>query len=423
MRALILTPAFPPEITGSGHLYYELTASLAASGHAVTVITALPRQRMGDQKLDNRYRGKLLMRETMVGAQVIRPATLPLPLSVPLMKGLDHFSIAFSYLMAGLVAGKQQVVLAYSPPLTFGLAAFLLSRKNRIPFVLNVQDIFPQYAIDAGLLRNPMLIRQFRALESFLYRHADCITVHSERNREYLVSKGVPASKVVTIPNWADVEFYRPGPSQNVFRSEHGFQNEFIVSYAGTMGWAQGLDAVLQAAELLRDEKRIQFVLVGDGPRRRDLQARAAAAGLQNVTFLPLQPRDKYPLLIQASDVCLISLNQRLSTPVVPGKLFDIMACGRPVVGNVPLGGDAPAIVNAARCGICVESDRADQLAEAILKLYREPSLAEEMGANGRRYAESHFSRPVCTGAYEQLLKELCDKHGGKVAYANSSAR
>lgn len=410
MRVLLLTPAFPPEITGSGNLYYELAQSLVASRHTVTVITALPRQRLGDQVLDDRYRRQLLLREELSGIRVVRVATLPLPLTMPLTKGLDHFSIASSYLAAGLVAGRQDIILVYSPPLPFGLTGFILSRLQRIPFVFNVQDIFPQYAIDTGLLRNPTLIRIFRALEKFLYRRGTCITVHSERNREYLVSKGVPADKVVSIPNWADTDFYRPGPRQNGFRAEHGLQDEFVVSYAGTMGWAQGLDVVLQAAQQLRIEGQIRFLLVGDGPRKRDLQAYVAQRGLDNVTFLPLQPRDRYLSLIQASDVCLISLNQRLSTPVVPGKLFDIMACGRSVVGNVPLGGDAPAIVAAARCGICVEPDRPDQLAHAILRLYHDPSLAEEMGTNGRRYAETHFSRSVCTGAYETLLEMLCGR-------------
>lgn len=410
MRVLLLTPAFPPEITGSGHLYYELAESLVANGHTVAVITALPRQRLGDQKLDDRYQGRFLVQEAMVGAHVLRPATLPLPLNNPITKGLDHFSIASSYLLAGLRAGVQDIILTYSPPLPFGLTAFALSHLKRIPFVLNVQDIFPQYAIDAGLLRNPAMVRIFRVIERFLYRNATCITVHSERNRDYLISKGVPADKVVSIPNWANLEFYKPGPKQNGFRAEHRLDDKFVVSYAGTMGWAQGLDVVIQAAELLRDKNRIHFILVGEGPRKRDLEMRVAEGELKNVTFLPLQARDKYPSLIQASDVCLISLNQRLSTPVVPGKLFDIMASARPVVGNVPLSGDAPAIIGEASCGICVEPDRADKLAEAILKLYREPSLADEMGKNGRRQAERFFSREACTKAYEQLLLCLLSK-------------
>ena len=409
MRALLLTPAFPPEITGSGHLYYELAESLVANGHAVTVVSALPRQRLGDRKLEDRYRGRLLVRETMADASVVRPATLPFPLTSPIMKGLDHFSIAFSYLVAGLLTGPQDIVLAYSPPLTLGLTAFAISRWKRIPFVLNVQDIFPQYAIDAGLMSNPLLIALFRTLERFLYARSARITVHSEGNRTYLVSRGVPANKVVAIPNWADTEYYRPGPRQNGFRVEHGFGDEFIVSYAGTMGWAQGLDVVIRAAELLRDDKRIRFLLVGDGPRKQELQTTVSELALRNVTFLPLQPREKYIPLIQASDICLISLNRRLSTPVVPGKLLDIMASGRVVVGNVPLSGDAPAIVAAARCGVCVESERADELAAAILRLCREPTLAAEMGMNGRRYVEEHFSRSVCTAAYENLLTYLSD--------------
>jgi len=404
MRILLLTPAFPPEITGSGHLYFELAESLVEHGNRVTVITAIPRQRLGDQKLDDRYRGKLLVRERIGGAHVIRPNTMPLPLSIPLIKGVDHFSIAFSYLVAGFVAGPQDIILAYSPPLTFGLTAHVLSKWNRIPFVLNVQDIFPQYAIDAGLLHNQGLIRVFRAIERFLYRRAGCVTVHSNGNRKYLVSKGVQAKKVLSIPNWADIEFYRPGPKDNWFRSVHNLHNEFIVSYAGTMGWAQGLDIVIDAAKMLEDEKNIHFVLAGDGPRKRELQARITESGLENVTFLPLQLREAYRLMIQASDVCLISLDHRLSTPVVPGKLLDIMASGRPVVGNVPLRGDAAAIVESGECGFCVDPQSPGKLAKAILRVYHEPSLAKQMGINGRREVKRYYTRSSCTNRYNELL-------------------
>lgn len=410
MRALLLTPAFPPEITGSGHLYYELAETLVANGHTVTVITALPRQRLGDQKLDDRYRRQLLLREVINGIQVIRVATLPLPLTFRLTKGLDHFTTPLAYFIGGLFSEKQDVILAYSPPLPLGLTAYALAGRQSIPFVLNAQDMVPQYGIDLGLLKNSLAIQLFRAIGWFLYRHAPCIVVHSEGNRRYLASRGVKPKKLVVISNWADTDRIAPSPKENDFREEHGLNGRFVVSYAGTIGWAQDLDTVIESAAVLQSYQDIRFVLVGDGPKRRPLQAKARALALDNVIFLPLQPRDRYPLLLHASDVCLISLNPRLTTPVVPGKLFDIMASGRPVVGDVPLDGDAPKIVAEGPCGICVESGDPHKLAEAVLKLYRDPALAAELGANGRRLVERKYSRSICTRSYERLLLDISVK-------------
>lgn len=403
----MLSAAFPPEITGAGTLYYELATSLVAMGHDVTVVTAQPRQRLGDQRLDSRWGRPLIERLRVDGLTVIRPATLPVPLDRPLLKGLDHLSVAASYLLAGLRAGRPDAILVYSPPLTFGVAGAWIGRLRRSPMVFNAQDLFPQYAIDAGILSNPGLIRFFRAMERYVYHRAEMITVHSEGNRDFLLRRGVPAEKIEVISNWADTDRITPGPRQNGFRSAHELGDRFVVSYAGTMGWAQDLDTLIECAAALRTQPRILFVLVGDGPRRCDLQARASALGLANVRFLPLQPPERYVELLAASDVSLISLNGRLSTPVVPGKLFDIMAAGRPVVAGVPLDGDAGRIVLASECGSVVPPGAPAQLAEAILTLLERQDLRETFGKNGRSHAELFYSRASATKAYERLLRRV----------------
>jgi colanic acid biosynthesis glycosyl transferase WcaI len=401
VRVLMLSPAFPPEITGSGNLYYELATSLVAAGHEVTVITAQPRQRLGEQRLDGRRR-RLLERLVVDGVDVRRPATLSLPLDRAFSKGLDHFSLAASYLAAGVGARRPDVVLAYSPPLTFGVTAAWLARRHGVPMVFNAQDMFPQYAVDTGLLTSAALIRMFRAMERYVYRRAAAIAVHSDGNRRFLIGRGVPAEKIHVIANWADTDRITPQPRHNDFRREHGLGTRFLVSYAGTMGWAQGLDGVIEAARLLRDVPNVLLLMVGDGPRRRALEA--ASAGLPNVRFLPLQPPDRYLALLAASDTCLISLNGRLTTPVVPGKLFDIMAAGRAVIASVPADGDAAQIVWGAECGLVVDPASPGALADAIRTLAGAPERLEVLGKNGRFQAEMRYSRPVSVSAYERLL-------------------
>lgn len=414
MKVFLMIYAFPPEITGSGHLYYELARDLTDRRHKVTVLAPLPRQRMGVLKdwILARYGRKWWLRERMDGFTVVRTRVLPVPLHLPSMKGVDHLAVAFSEWVGGLLAhDRPDVVLAYSPPLPLGLSAHYLARRYKAPFVFNVQDIFPQYAIDSGLLTNPLLIDLFQRMERYLYAKADMIIVHSEGNREYLAShRSVPYDKLRVVYNWADVQNIKPGPKHNEFREEFGLGDAFVVSYAGTMGWAQNLDTVLRSAVLLKNYKDILFLLVGDGPKRSELERNAQELGLSNVRFLPLQPKEKYVQLLRASDVCLISLNKGLTTPVVPGKLMDIMAAGRPVVGCVPLEGDAPRIVREAKCGFCVDSQDAEGMADAILKLYHRRELAEELGRNGRSFAEFRFAREVCTRGYERALKEAVER-------------
>ena len=418
MRVLMLSPAFPPELTGSGTLYYELAGALVAKGHRVTVIVARPRQRLGEQLLPARYRRGWLTREELDGIHVIRPATIPIPLGTPIGKGLDHLVLAMNYAIAGLLAEPLEAILVYSHPQPLRLSAWFLARRWRVPFVMNVQDIFPQYAVDVGILKSSVLIGVFKRLESFLYRRAARLTVHSAGNRQYLIRhRQVPPDKVEAIANWVDANAQRDTVDSRRFRAELGLTNQFLVVYGGTMGWAQGLDVVLDAAARLLAERDITFVLAGDGPCRERLVRRVANEGLDNVRILPLQPKDRYADMLDACDIGLISLNARLTTPVVPGKLFDIMASGRPVVGNVPLDGDAAQIVEESGAGLCVGADRCDELVAALLRLRNSPDLRASMGASGRQHVHANYDKAARTDDYERLLMDVAQEtHRGRLA-------
>jgi len=413
MKVAIITADFPPEISGAGHLYYELSQDLVSKGHEVTVITRIPRKKLGEQEraVFEKYNKRLMMKENIDGIRVIRVTVPKLPLNNPVSKGFAQILTAFSQWLGGQLAFKPEVVLCYSPPLPCGLSASFLARQSKVPFVLNVQDIFPQYAIDVGLMSNPILIKMFEELERYLYKRADHIIVHSQGNKDYLVrEREIPQSRLSVVHNWGDIERITPSDKHNAFRKEHQLGNHFVVSYAGTIGWAQNVNTVIESAAILREHKDILFLIVGDGPLRQELEEKCKSLQLRNVKFLPFQPRDKYPMVLQASDVSIISLSSRLTTPVVPGKLMDIMAAGLPVAGCVPLSGDAPRIVKEAQCGFCVESDDVDGFAKIILKLHDNPELVEKLGKNGRKYVEKHFSRAVCTNGFEEVLKKVVEK-------------
>ena len=408
MKILILTNYFPPEIGGAAHLYYELSRYLTQKGHRVTVITGLPRYNVKERP--RRYRRKLIMREDFDGVRTVRLWTPSFMRGSVVLRGLEHFLVPAILLLGGLFSRRYDVVLAYSPPLPMGLAAYIIGRVKGARFVLNIQDLFPKEAVLLGLLKNRPIIRSFEIIERFLYRKASRITVHSPGNQDHVLANGGGPGQVSVIYNWVDLDKVRPRAIENRFREEHGLNGKFVVSYAGTMGWAQDMNVIVEAARLLREHPDIVFLLVGDGPSKAGTEEHARRLGDEKITLLPTQPWSIYLEIIAASNISMINLHGNLTTPVVPSKLLNIMAAGRPVVASLPAGGDAQKIIEEAGCGICVDPDAPELLAEAILKLYDDRDLAVEMGHNGRTYAEQHFSMKIAGTKYEQLFNQVVSR-------------
>ena len=408
MNILILTEAFPPEIRSASHLLYELAESLVEKGFKVTVITRFPKDYIN--KIEEKYISKLFLREKMGGINVIRLNSFSFLRHIPLIRGLSQFVLSGLLVIGGIISGRQDIILAYSPPLPLGISAYLLGKIKRAPFIFNVQDIFPQSVIDLGLLKSKVLIKISEAMEKFIYEKARYITVHSEGNGENIIYKNINSEKIVTIYNWVDTDLIKPIKSQdNNFRRKNNLNSKSVVSFAGVMGFAQGLDIVIDCAELLKSYKDILFLLVGDGVKKEGLMKRTKDMQLNNIKFLPPQPKEIYPSILYASDICLVTLDKSVKTPVVPAKLLNIMASGCPVVASMNLKGDAPKIIRDAKCGYCVEADDVDGFSKAILKLYNNPKLRDEFGMNGRKYVVEHFSRKVCIEKYEKLFLRTCE--------------
>ncbi len=407
MRILLVSPYFPPEVGSAAHLYEDLGLALKARGHEVVVLTGLPRYHVAGPSF--RTRGRPFRMERHRGLLVFRAFNFEIPWDVPLLRGLDQFFSAFCSALLGAALPAFDVALVYSPPLPLALAMWGLCRLRRRPLVVNVQDLFPQSAIDLGLVRHPLLIRLFRLLEAFLYRQAQGLMVHSEGNRQHLRALGVAPEKIGVVPNWVDTEAIKPGPRQNLLRQELGLNQHFIVSFAGVMGYSQGLETVLESAALLREKPNILFLLVGDGVEKPRLEKLARKHRLQNVRFLPMQSREAYLQVLAASDLCLVTLRGKVRTPVVPSKILSIMAAARPVLASLPLEGDAPRLIAAADCGVCLPPEDPWALTEAILGLYSDAARREQLGANGRTFAQQHLSLPASVAQVEAL----CDQARG----------
>lgn len=412
MKILLLSAYFPPEVGSAAHLFADIGAEFVKRGHNVTVLTGYPTYNVDIEKLPAKYKSGWWMKEIVNGMNVVRIRTIGMPRHIPILRGLGQFTLAIALSFSGLFLStdKADIILVYSPPLFLGLTALVLRPFKRAKTILNVQDLFPQSAIDLGLLRSTMLIKVFRRVESYLYKRSDAVAVHSPGNREHVLRCGGIKEKTVVIPNLVDTKEIMPGERNNAFRQRYNIhENEFIVSFAGVIGLSQDLDTVIDAAKILKKEPHLIFYIVGDGLEKARLMKRAD--GMENVRFFPMMAKSEYAELLHASDVCLATLRKEVKTPVVPSKILSIMAAGRPVIASLPLGGDAPAIIKEAQCGLCVEPENPQKLSDAVLSMFNNKAVIDNYGKNGRMFVEKKFSLEICTTMYEQIFQNLSHRN------------
>jgi len=403
MKISLITAIYPPEIGGSAHLVNDLAMSLKARGNEVTVCTCFPTYNV--KVVPEKYRRGIRMDEVQDGIQVHRIRMPALPRTNKIARGIEHFLFGIWLTMLALSSPKPDVVMVFSPPLPMPWFMCLAGKLCRFPVVVNIQDLFPREVVELGMLTNRILISLFEAMERQVHSLAAGVTVHSPGNKEHVIQHGGQPERVHIVYNWVDTDWIHPSPRDNEFARQYGLNNRFVVSYAGTMGWAQDMATIVDAAERLRDQPEILFVLVGDGVEKQTSQKRCTELGLNNVLWLPMQTREVYPHILAASDVSLVNLHPELRTPVVPSKLMSIMAAARPVVASLPQESDARVIMAEAKCGVAVNAADGQALAEAIRMLATDRNLAREMGLRGRAYVEAHLSRESCTSQLESVMK------------------
>jgi colanic acid biosynthesis glycosyl transferase WcaI len=419
MNILFMAQCYAPEDVSAAVLITELAADLVRRGHHVTVVTGAPNYPQG--RVFKGYRNKFYAVETLSGVRVIRTWSYISP-SKKFWPRLFHYgTYSATSFYGGLFAGRPDVIVSYSPPLPLGLSAWLLSRIFRIPWLLQLEDLYPDAAIAAGVMTNRKVIGFFVGMEKFLYRNSQRISVISKSFQRTLLAKGIPNSKIEIIPVWADPDEVRPMKKQNAIRREYGLGDKFVVMYAGNIGLTSCLEDVLHAAEILRGQEDIQFVIVGEGARKESLTAEMQTRQLTNILFLPFQPRETFPELLAAADVSLVTLNAGASLSSMPSKIFNVMASARPILAVTPPGSEIMQIVEEADCGWNVPPGSPEKLAEAIIQLKDRESALIQMGHNGRAYLEKNYSRNHCVDAYEKMLTTLYNRTQLKAAHAGES--
>ena len=405
MRIVYLCQYFVPEPGAPAARLRDLARCWVKRGHSVTVVTGMPNHPTGI--VQPPYVGRLIARESIDGVTVLRNWLYATPNEGFVRKTLSHLSFMFSALVLGSARiGSADVIIASSPSFFAVISAWVMSRLRKIPFVFEVRDLWPAVFVDLGVLTNPLIIRILESVEMFLYQRAALVVTVTDGFRARLLARGLPPEKVVTITNGAAIESFMPGPRDNAVRSELGLAGKFVVGYIGAHGISQGLEVLLRAAQRLRDEVDIVFLLVGEGARKRALLEMREQLRLTNVVMLPAQAHQRVREFYCASDVCVVPLrNLPLFSTFIPSKMFEIMACAVPLIGAVE--GEAREILmhsGGARL-ITPEDDAA--LAEAVRWFKLHPGEGRQMGAAGQAFVSANYDRQILADRYATALQAL----------------
>lgn len=403
MHVLLVTQYFKPESIGSSIWIHQLAMDLVNMGHQVTVLTGFPNY--PERVVFEGYRGKIFQREQIDGINVIRTYIYASPNNAFWSRALNFGSFCASSALEGLVAPRPNVIYCIMPPLPLGLSAEFLGFIKKTPVVVNIQDIYPDIAIALGIFRNDLIIRFFKSMERFIYKHAKSIVVISDGFKENLVKKGVSPDKIYVVPNWADPDFIQPGPKDNPFSRRLALDDRFRLIYSGNLSYNSNLEPVIEAAEILRDEP-FSFIIVGNGVKKVKLERMVHEKGLTNVYFTPFQPLEEYPYVLAAADMSLVTLNTQAAMASVPSKVFKIMASCRPVLAITVNNNEVHRLINQANCGLCVPPDDPISLAETLRYAFAHRDEIERMGRCGRRYLEEHFTRKKCVAHIEEILQK-----------------
>jgi colanic acid biosynthesis glycosyl transferase WcaI len=385
-----------------------LSKGLVQRGHQVTVLTMVPHYPSG--RVSPTFRGRIIWRSVEMGVNVIR-VWLPSVDRNRLWKRLVQFMV---YQLGATYASfrqKYDVVIAASSALSVSLPFWSTVVLRHKPAVYSVHDVYPDVGVTLGVFHSKSVIMAVGSLERFCLNNAKVVRILSDSFRPGLRNLGVPDSKMVLVYDWVDTDLIHPMPKINPFALENNLQDRFVILYAGNIGLSQGLETILSAAEVLADQNDIQFVFVGDGGGRELLQSQSERLKLNNVKFIPFQPREKLPYVLASADVSLVILRKGIGLASLPSKTFSIMASGRPILASVDEASETWNLVNKAEAGLCIPPEDPARLVETISLLKQDKSLCERLGQNGRTWAEQHHSTHYAAEQFEKLLFDAIQIH------------
>jgi glycosyltransferase involved in cell wall biosynthesis len=393
LKFLFLTQYFAPEATAAPIRLAAIIRQLRRLGHDVEVVTAMPNYPVG--RIFDGYRGKFYTCENWEGVRVHR-VWLYAAVGKGWRRYLNYLTFTLLSFFGLMRAGKADCLFVESPPLSLSVPGFVYSRLRNVPFIFYVADLWPDAVRDnLGMNREGVVLRFARALELWSYRKADYVCAVTEGILSELQGKGVPQSKLLFLPNGVDLDQFAPMPPDDGLRQELGLQDKEIVLYAGTLGYAHGLERILRAAKALQERRpQCHFLFVGDGSAKPVTIRQAKDLGTRNVSFLDPVPPEQVRRLFSITLCGIVSLNDSsISQHTRPVKSLTAMSCGRPVVYLGP--GEGGRLVKNANAGFVLEHGDPDAIAEAICHLATDPRLADSLGQNGRKFIEENLPWPL----------------------------
>jgi glycosyltransferase involved in cell wall biosynthesis len=415
MRVLFLTHYFHPEGNAPGTRVYELCRRWVAMGHEVTVITGVPNIPNGVAY--EGYENHCFQQEWVDGIETIRVWTYLAPNRGTARRILNYLSLMVSATLAALFVRKPDLVIATSPQFFCGWAGVWVSRLRRIPFILEVRDLWPESIVAVGAMRAGRWLSVLEWLEKRMYAAATRIVTVGAGYRDQLIDRGVAPARIEVVPNGVDRGLFVDRGSGAALRDKFDLGDAFVCSYIGTIGMGSGLEVVLRAARLLRDEGRddIVFALVGDGAVREALERTVRQEGLKRVVFTGRQAKPAMPDFLAMSDACLVHLLRRdLFRTVLPSKIFEAAAMKKPIILGVE--GSAAQIVREAGAGICIQPENERELVEAVKRLAGDRDLAGRMGQAG-------FESIAAVHDYDRLAEKYAEIVERVAATGNSRLR
>lgn len=416
MRILIYSINYAPEPTSTGKYAGELAVWLAARGHEVEAIAPLPHY--PQWSVYPAYRGKGVLgfhRETLDGVRVLR-----CPLYVPhagrrigafrrlLYEASFGLSAGAWFLQRLLTGRRYDVLIAICPPVQLGFWPWLYRVFRRSPWVFHIQDLQVDAAVRLGMLKHQGLSKWMYAFEGFMLRRASAVSTISEPMCQRLIERGAEAERAWLTPNWANLNQVQPGERNNDFRTELNLSDDqLLFTYAGNVGAKQGLEVVLEAADRLREDKRVCFAVIGSGAAQADLAERAKRMKLANVRLLPVQPTERLGAMLAAADVHLVIQRAAAADLVMPSKLTNILSAGRPCLATTESGTALASVLAQSGAGVICQPDDAAALAGAVRALADDQPGRRRMGYNARQYAQRSLDQEVILADFEAKLQAL----------------
>ncbi len=408
MKIALFTHYFWPELGAPSARLLELGRAWAARGHDVSVVTNFPNHPTG--VVPEAYQGRSFQIEAKDGLRILRCRTYATPNRGFVRKTLGHLNFMLqSVLQATPHVRDADVVIASSPTLFAAVAAFVVSRRLGVPFVLEVRDLWPAIFVDLGVIRNRAAIWCLERLELFLYRRSSAVVTVTRAFADDIARRGIARDRLHVIPNGVDLAAFQPGPPDASLRARLGLDGKFVLLYCGAHGISHALGRLLEVAARLRDESRIHFLFVGEGAEKDALVELAGTLSLANVSFQPAVAREEVPALYRSAEVCLVPLRAvPLFRAFIPSKMFEILACGRPVLAS--LEGESAEILRESGAALVVPPEDAEAIAAAVRQLAADPPLCSRLAERGRPYVAAHFDRETLAERYLEVLQRVTGK-------------